>query len=530
MVLNELGKSLTKALASINAAPVIDEKVLDACLKEICTALLQSDVNVKQVMGLRNGVKKRVNIEQLAAGLNKQRVIEKAVFDELCAMLDSGITDTKKLELKKNKTAVVMFVGLQGSGKTTTCTKYAYHYKKKGFKPALVCADTFRAGAFDQLKQNATKAQIPFFGSYKETDPAVISQQGVERFKTEGRDLIIVDTSGRHKQEESLFEEMRQVAAAVQPDLVIFVMDGSIGQAAFDQAKAFKDSVEVGAVVMTKMDGHAKGGGALSAVAATKSPIIFLGTGEHMDQFESFETKRFVQRLLGKGDVSGLMDKIQDIIPEDKQPELLDSIQKGNVTMRVLKDMFESVLEMGPMSQASPPHFTPSRPTPPHPTPPHRMLRLQMMSMLPGFNSEMMPAGNDKANSVQIKRFITIIESMTDKELDSTNVKMLTEPSRLSRLSRGSGRSPVEIVQLVEAYKHYSKYATQALKAANLPKNMKNMKGDVQFNARQSQQMMQKMGAALPPQLLKQLGGMGGLSSLMKGLEQGGKLPGMGGK
>ncbi|KAL6760898.1 subunit of the signal recognition particle [Haematococcus lacustris] len=504
MVLNELGKSLTKALASINAAPVIDEKVLDACLKEICTALLQSDVNVKQVMGLRNGVKKRVNIEQLAAGLNKQRVIEKAVFDELCAMLDSGITDTKKLELKKNKTAVVMFVGLQGSGKTTTCTKYAYHYKKKGFKPALVCADTFRAGAFDQLKQNATKAQIPFFGSYKETDPAVISQQGVERFKTEGRDLIIVDTSGRHKQEESLFEEMRQVAAAVQPDLVIFVMDGSIGQAAFDQAKAFKDSVEVGAVVMTKMDGHAKGGGALSAVAATKSPIIFLGTGEHMDQFESFETKRFVQRLLGKGDVSGLMDKIQDIIPEDKQPELLDSIQKGNVTMRVLKDMFESVLEMGPMSQ--------------------------MMSMLPGFNSEMMPAGNDKANSVQIKRFITIIESMTDKELDSTNVKMLTEPSRLSRLSRGSGRSPVEIVQLVEAYKHYSKYATQALKAANLPKNMKNMKGDVQFNARQSQQMMQKMGAALPPQLLKQLGGMGGLSSLMKGLEQGGKLPGMGGK
>lgn len=238
----------------------------------------------------RNGIKKRVNIEQLAAGLNKQRVIEKAVFDELVEMLDSGV-DTKKLELKKGKQTVVMFVGLQGSGKTTTCTKFAYFHKKKGWKPALVCADTFRAGAFDQLKQNATKTQIPFYGSYSQTDPVVIAEQGVERFKQESRDLIIVDTSGRHKQEESLFEEMRQVAQAVKPDLVIFVMDGSIGQAAFDQAKAFKDSVEVGAVILTKMDGHAKGGGALSAVGATKSPIIFLGTGEHMDQFESFDSK-----------------------------------------------------------------------------------------------------------------------------------------------------------------------------------------------------------------------------------------------
>ncbi|MEW5318017.1 MAG: hypothetical protein WDW38_009271 [Sanguina aurantia] len=442
-VLGEMGVHITKALASMASAMVIDEKVLDVCLKEICTALLQADVNVKQVMGLRSGIKKRVNIEQLAAGLNKQRVIEKAVFDELCDMLDSGI-DPKKLELKKGKAAVVMFVGLQGSGKTTTCTKYAYHYKKKGFKPALVCADTFRAGAFDQLKQNATKAQIPFYGSYKETDPAIISQQGVARFREEGCNLIIVDTSGRHKQEASLFEEMRQVAAAVCPDLVIFVMDGSIGQAAFDQAKAFKDSVEVGAVIITKMDGHAKGGGALSAVGATKSPIIFLGTGEHMDQFEAFETKRFVQRLLGKGDVTGLMDKIQDIIPEDKQPELLDTISKGNVTMRVLKDMFESVLEMGPMSQ--------------------------MMAMIPGFNSSMMPQGNDSNSQMMIKRYITIIESMTDKEMDISNVKIFAEPSRVSRLSRGSGRPPHEVHALLESYKHYFKYATQAIKAANLPK------------------------------------------------------------
>ena len=141
MVLADLGKSLTKAISSLAASTAIDEKVLDGVLKDICTALLQADVNVKQVSGLRAGIKKRVNIEQLAAGLNKQRVIEKAVFEELCDMLDSGV-DPKKVELKraKDKTSVVMFVGLQGSGKTTTCTKYAYYHKKKGWKPALVCA------------------------------------------------------------------------------------------------------------------------------------------------------------------------------------------------------------------------------------------------------------------------------------------------------------------------------------------------------------------------------------------------------
>ncbi|WIA37924.1 hypothetical protein OEZ86_001301 [Tetradesmus obliquus] len=524
MVLNELGAKITGALAAMSNQMVIDEKVLDACLKEICSALLQSDVNVRLVAGLRNNIKKRVNVEELAAGLNKRKIIEKAVFEELCAILDSGneaaaaaaakdkdSTSSKAKdgkgdkgaakfgELKKGKTHVVMFVGLQGSGKTTTCTKYAYYYKKKAWKPALVCADTFRAGAFDQLKQNATKASIPFYGSYSETDPALIAAAGVELFRKDGRDLIIVDTSGRHKQEAALFEEMRQVAEAVNPDLVIFVMDGSIGQAAFDQAKAFKESVEVGAVIVTKLDGHAKGGGALSAVSATKSPVIFIGTGEHMDQFESFETKRFVSRLLGRGDVSGLMDKIQDVIPEDKQPELLDSIQRGNVSMRVMRDVFESFLNMGPLSQ--------------------------VMGMIPGFDSSFMAQGNnDKNSQLAVKHYITIIESMTEKELDSTNVKIFQETSRIQRLAIGSGRGINEVANLVEAYRHYSKYATQALKAANLPKMGKGGKmPDMPMNPRHMQQTLQRMGNALPPQLIKQMGGIGGLQQLMKSMEGMGK-------
>lgn len=304
MVLEELGSRIAGALSQLSNTSVIDETVLNECLKEIATALLQADVNVKHVAKLREEVKKKVKIDDVAAGLNKRKIIEAAVFEGLCQMLDAGLprpdksgkrpTSASAFDPKKGQPNIVMFVGLQGAGKTTTCTKYAYYYKKKGFKPALVCADTFRAGAFDQLKQNATKANVPYYGSYNETDPAVIAQQvrnlysytvcppslqGVEKFRESGMDMIIVDTSGRHKQQEALFEEMRQVAAAVTPDAVIFVMDGSIGQAAFDQAKAFKDAVEVGQVIITKLDGHAKGGGALSAVSATQSPITFIGTG-----------------------------------------------------------------------------------------------------------------------------------------------------------------------------------------------------------------------------------------------------------
>lgn len=487
MVLAELGQRISSALSSLNNVAVVDEAVLDACLKEIATALLQADVNVRLVANLRSNVKKRVNMEQLAAGLNKQRIIEKAVFDELCAMLDGG--DPKKLELKRGKPNTVMFVGLQGAGKTTTCTKYAHWFKKKGFKPAMVCADTFRAGAFDQLKQNATKAQIPFYGSYTETDPAVIADQGVERFKKEGRDLIIVDTSGRHKQEEALFEEMRQVAAAVQPDHVIFVMDGSIGQAAYDQAKAFHDSVDVGQVVLTKLDGHAKGGGALSAVAATRSPITFIGTGEHMHEFESFETQKFVGRLLGKGDWGSFIDKVKDVIPEEEQQqELLEKITKGEFTLRIMYEQFANIMKMGPMSQ--------------------------VMSMIPGFSNAIMPPGHEKESQARIRRFMTIMDSMTNKELDSGSTKMLSEPSRVLRWCRGSGCHPQEVLGLLEEYKRLSKAMSTAIKGMKLPKGLK---GDI--NPRNMQQNIAQMSRMLPPHMLKMMGGPGAIQQLLKQME-----------
>eukprot|EP00124_Ichthyophonus_hoferi_P005996 Ihof_evm2s1105 gene=Ihof_evmTU2s1105 len=310
MVLADLGSRISTALRGLTNAVVIDQEVVDLCLKEICKALIESDVNIRLVKQLRENVKKSVDFNDESSGLNKRKILEKSVFDELCRLVDPGVLPYEPV---KNKQNIIMFVGLQGSGKTTSCTKMAHYYQRKGWKVCLVCADTFRAGAFDQLKQNATKARIPFYGSYTETDPVVIARDGVDKFKQEKFEIIIVDTSGRHKQEAGLFEEMLQVSQAVDPDNIVFVMDASIGQAAELQASAFKAQVNVGSVIITKLDGHAKGGGALSAVAATQSPIIFIGTGEHLDDLEKFQTRNFISKLLGRGDMAGLVDIMEDL-------------------------------------------------------------------------------------------------------------------------------------------------------------------------------------------------------------------------
>lgn len=497
MVLAELGNKITKALHTMAQATVVDDEVLNTLLKSIALALLQADVDVQLVKQLQNNIKAACAIEDASAGTNKRRLIQSTVIKELYKLLDSG---KEPYVPKKGKCNVIMFVGLQGSGKTTSCTKFAYYYKRKGWKTCLVCADTFRAGAFDQLKQNATKAKIPFYGSYTERDPVVVAEAGVEQFRKEKYEIIIVDTSGRHKQEAALFEEMQEVARVVAPDDVIFTMDSSIGQAAKDQALAFKSAVSVGSVIITKLDGHAKGGGALSAVAATSSPIIFVGTGEHIDDFEPFNTKSFVSRLLGMGDISGLLSMFEEQKMLE-QPELYKKLMQGtgDFTFRDMYEQFQNLLKLGPLSK--------------------------VMSMIPGLSNVMGP-GKEKESVDRIKRFMTIMDSFTQQELDSDNKTFNTDPNRILRIARGAGVPVRAVHEVLETFKPFKKVAE---KMKQVTKQMQGGGGKMDMSKLQGRggaANMQKLASMMNPNMLKQMGGMGNIQQMMQRFARGG-MPGM---
>lgn len=496
MVLADLGKKIQSALASLSAEAAIDEETLDALLKDICKALLESDVNVKLVQSLRTNVKNAVNIAHAPPGTNKKRLIQRTVFDELCRLIDP---QTPAPKLTKGQRNVVMFVGLQGSGKTTTCTKYAYYYARKGWKVCLICADTFRAGAFDQLKQNATKAKIPFYGSYTEADPVQIVADGLAKFTQENFELIIVDTSGRHKQEAALFDEMRQISAVARPNSIVFVMDASIGQAADAQARAFSDAVDIGAIIITKLDGHAKGGGAISGVAATHSPIIFVGTGEHIHDFEPFNVQSFLNKMLGYGDVSGIVDAVSNITQLDKDGSFARKIEQGIFTLREMQEQLNMILQMGPMSK--------------------------VISMLPGLNADIFK-GSDADVSRRMKRFMAILDSMTQKELDSDGKVFHAQPTRIRRVSLGSGTFPVEVAELLAQYKQFA-HLVKSLGANGLLSGASMGSGSAAAsnsrnslsNERNMNKMSQQLSKFLPPDMLSQMGGAAGLSGFMKQFE-----------
>lgn len=482
MVLTELGSKLTSALRELSKKRTIDDEALKAVLKSVCGALLESDVNVGVVSRMRANVMRRVDIENTGRLADKGKLIKKAVFDELVDLLDP-----KKPAYKptKGKSNVIMFVGLQGAGKTTTIAKFARFYARKGWKVGMVCADTFRAGAFDQLKQNATRVRVPFYGSYTEPDPVKIARDGVAQFRKEGTELIIVDTSGRHKQEEALFEEMKQVSEAVQPDDVVFTMDSTIGQSARGHAIAFKSAVAVGSVIITKLDGHAKGGGAISAVAATQAPIIFYGTGEHFDDLEPFDPQGFVSRLLGMGDMKALLGAFSSVDPE-RQTEVLESIRRGEFTMRDLYNQFQNILSLGPLNK--------------------------VMDMLPAAMTQMMRAGggNAKDSGNRLKRFIHMMDSMTDAELDG--LEQLS-PSRTRRIAMGSGTTLQEVNVLIMCQKKFGKMIGKMGKSGLMRGGDA---GLAQQMARNPNGVMQQLARSMDPRMLKQIGGAQSMMGMMK--------------
>ncbi|TBU11435.1 signal recognition particle GTPase Srp54 [Hamiltosporidium tvaerminnensis] len=460
----DLGKSIASSLNSLLKTQVTDSKI-EATLHDICNQLLSSNVSPKYVDVLKQNIRANVFSKEIPAGVNKGKLVYNAVYDELLKMLDPK---SAPIKLERNKTNVVVFVGLQGSGKTTTVCKYANYYKKKGFKTGIVCADTFRAGAFDQIKQNALKIKVPYFGS-SDPDPVKVAVEGFERFKKDKFDLIIIDTSGRHTQERELFQEMKNIITKVTPTKIVLICDAGIGQSAEIQAIGFKNEVDVGSIIITKLDGAKNGGGALSSVASTGCPIEFVGIGENMDDIESFDAERFINKMFGLGDVEGLIETVKKLNIDEK--EMMKKIGSGNFTLGDYYDIFQQIMSLGPMSK--------------------------MLSMIPGFSN--MPIPDEK----DFRKMIYIFDSLTEKELNSDGSFFEKQPSRIFRIAKGSGTS-VENVQ--NFFVQFKTINSVMKKVGNNPGMMDLFNMDpAKMTTTQKAKLRQKANGVLPKDMVDQL-------------------------
>ena len=527
MVLAELGGQIRDALRRLHKSGV-NSDVVNKLVTDITRALIEADVQIQLVQELRQNVLKKVephledddNDNEATADARKQaqsariaKLVQKAVVEELVALLTPTTPDGKKIkpyQMRKGRPNVILFVGLQGAGKTTSIAKFCHHYQRRGWKTAMVCADTFRAGALDQLKQNATKLRIPFYGSYRQADPVVLAQEGVAQFKRDQYEVIVVDTSGRHQQEASLFEEMQEIAAAIDPDNTILVLDATQGQAVYDQAKAFHQAVAVGSVICTKLDGHAKGGGALSAVAATQSPIIFTGSGEHFDDLNPFAADSFVSQLLGMGDVRGLMEALRGPDGDDSQKQMAERMAKGEFTLRMMYSHFEKILSLGSLGK--------------------------LAGMVPNMPEYLMPSGaGDKEATGRLRKFMVRMDSMRDAELDGKvdwhnktgTVDKEDLDKRIRRIAAGSGCHPTEVKMLLTAHRQFE----------NMVHKMKGLQGNKQQLAQQKQMaaqwrknpaLMQQHLNQMDPKMIQQMGGRENVLAMMQQMARGGN-PGGGG-
>lgn len=416
MALERLGASLHEALKKLFRAAVVDEVTVKELVRDVQRALLQADVNVQLVLDISRRIEERALKEKVPPGISRREHVIKVVYEELTRFLGEKPVPFK---VEPGKRKVLMLVGIQGSGKTTAAAKLARYFQKRGLKPALICADTYRPGAFDQLKQLANQINVPVYGDPKGNDPVKIALEGLKQFSD--KDLIIVDTAGRHKEEKELIKEMKMLEEKIKPDEVMLVIDGTIGQQAFVQAKAFSEATSIGSILITKLDGSARGGGALSAVAATGAPIKFISTGEKIEDIEPFIPSRFVGRLLGMGDIESLVEKVREAevkVPEKKAKAILS----GKFTLTDMYEQFEAMRKMGPFQK--------------------------ILKMLPGMSynipEEMLEQAEDK-----LEKWRVIIQSMTPEERE--NPKILNA-SRIRRVARGSGTSEKDVKELLKQY------------------------------------------------------------------------------
>lgn len=414
-----LGELLKQAISRFTSASSVDKNAVEELIRGIQRALLVSDVNVELVMRLSERIRERALKEKLPPGISRKDLVVKIVYEELVSMLGEK---PYRFSLEK-RPYVMMMVGIQGHGKTTTVAKLANYIKKLVYRVGVVCADTYRTGAYEQLKQLLDGKDIPLYGDPKEKDASKIAMRGLERLTREdGCEVVLIDTAGRHRDQESLMKEMKVLEDKIKPDEVVLVLDGMIGQQAGVHAEAFHKATPIGSIVVTKLDTSAKGGGALAAVTATGARIKFIGTGEKLEDIEAFNPQGFIGRLLGIGDIEGLLERIRlaELKVED---EKLKSFMSGTFTLEDFVNQLKGMRKLGPLDK--------------------------ILSRLPLLRVPELPEAELERVEEQIEKWSAIINSMTLEERRDPHI---LDSSRIRRIARGSGVTEKDVKTLIQQY------------------------------------------------------------------------------
>ncbi len=415
-----LAERIQSTLEKLGRKGKIDQETLEKGLREIKLALLEADVNYRVVSQFIKDIKEKALGAEVVKGVNPAQQLVKIVYDELVEALGG---EEAKLNLK-SKPAVILLIGLQGSGKTTTAAKLANYLKKQGKKVLLTSADVYRPAAMLQLKKLGDKIGVPVFLEEGEKDAVKIAKDALEKAKSEGYDVLIIDTAGRLHIDEELLEEARKIREATNPDEILFVIDAMTGQEAVNIAKAFNEAVGMTGTVLTKMDSDSRGGVALSVKGVTGKPIKFAGVGEKIEDFQPFYPDRVASRILGMGDVVSLVEKAQQVIDEREALSMQEKLLSGEFTLEDFRQQLRMIQRLGPIQQ--------------------------IIRMIPGLGSQkVLKQLQDVIDDKKLKRIEAIINSMTPEERRN---HAIINASRKRRIARGSGTSVKEVDALIKQF------------------------------------------------------------------------------
>jgi len=417
MILSKLGSALQSGVRKISNAIFLDKRLIDDIIKEIQKALIEADVDIELVFALSNKIKK-IAYDETIKGIDKKEQLIKSIHDEISNLIG------KKSELNLSKKTKILFLGLYGAGKTTSVAKIGFYYSKRGKKVALLGLDTQRPAAMDQLEQMAKKANIKAFVDKKEKDPIKI----IKNFENELEkyDLVLIDTAGRDGLNKDLIKEIEKINKAIKPDYKILVMPADIGQAAKTQSTEFQKALSIDGVMITRMDGTSKAGGSLTACAQTKAPVYFIGIGEQIHEIETFDPESFIERLLGMGDLTSLLEKVKSATDEKTVKRMEDRLKEGKFTLLDLYSQLEQMNKLGSMDK--------------------------LMSMIPGMSGAKIPKDVLAKQEAKMTHWKSAISSMTEKEIENPEI-LEKQTSRIQRIAKGSGTTTTEIRELLKQYK-----------------------------------------------------------------------------